>query len=665
MSCLKKISLPLTFFYFLFASTLQAQSDSQEKRLALVIGNSDYAEGYLKNPINDALLISEALDSLGFDIILDTNIRSRRDFINVIREFGEKRNEYDVAFVYYAGHGIQIGSENFLLPTEELFSNENDVIDYGVSVQNILRYLNDVTDKVNILILDACRNNPFERKWDAKRSIEQGKGLAKIPPPTGSLIAFSTEAGTTAEDGLGSNSVYCLSLYENMLRPDISLDQVFRNVRSEVLRTTSGEQRPIEASQLTGDTYYLNPKSSIEIRTEVIDLMINENLSQANDLVDSYLLFHENNYEFLTLKGHIMLLLSKDSLAYDYYSQALDLKTDYREAINHSIIYAQTDKDLGILNCIYKPELDTAFDYYANQYSNDFEILLQQARNNIFSREKTRCQLGLTQLEDLSVKLERNQLDTNYHQFGNWTGKHKVKWILDNNMMYAHECMGNWDEMIYWAQKCIASHREDDPWPHISLSRAYDSKLYELNRYELDTGGLFSKSLFHLNLAIGMTQDEYLNNYLKIEYLDVIERYSDTELTISDSLVEFSIGLGQSALMQINENFSSPNMRKSDIQYTLAYLEFLRGNYFKSISYSALGLVNAESTEYPLQQFKFYELNCLIYQMVDESSLFCENMHKIQGFLQEYDEDEIWGTWSTYSKDTFKPLMNNCNEANN
>ena len=152
MKLLKKISLSLTCIYSLLALTLQAQSDSQEKRLALVIGNSNYAEGYLKNPINDAVLIAKALDSLGFDIILDTNIGTRRDFINVIREFGEKRNEYDVAFVYYAGHGIQIGSENFLLPTEELFSNENDVIDYGVSVQNILRYLNDVTDKVNVLI---------------------------------------------------------------------------------------------------------------------------------------------------------------------------------------------------------------------------------------------------------------------------------------------------------------------------------------------------------------------------------------------------------------------------------------------------------------------------------------------------------------------------------
>lgn len=416
---------------------------------------------------------------------------------------------------------------------------------------------------------------------------------------------------------------------------------------------------------MQGDTYYLNPKSSIEIRTEVIDLMINENLSQANDLVDSYLIFHENNYEFLTLKGHIMLLLSEDSLAYDYYSQALDLKPDYREAISYAIVYGQTDDDLGILSCIYKPELDTAFDFYANQFPNDLGILLRQARNNIFSSKKTRCQLGLTQLESLLVKLERNQLDTNYSNFGHWIGEHKDRWMVENNMMYAHECLGNWDRMIFWAEKCIASHRVDDPWPHISLSTAYEGKFYELNHDTLDTSGLFNKSLVHMKLAIDMTQEESINNYVKIQYLSLLERYCGTELTISDSLIEFAIGLGHNALTQVNENLSKPNMRKSDIRYTLAYLEFLRGNYFKSISYSALGLVDAESTEYPLQQFKFYELNCLIYQMVDESSLFCENMHKIQGFLQEYDEDEIWGTWSTYPKDAFKPLMNNCNEANN
>ena len=108
--------------------------------------------------------------------------------LSAIKKFGSKRSEYDVAFVYYAGHGIQV-DDGTLLPTKEVFEEEFDVMDYGVSVQNIMRYLTAQTNEVNILILDACRDNPFESNWNTTRSLKGG-GLAKIPPPTGSLIVF-------------------------------------------------------------------------------------------------------------------------------------------------------------------------------------------------------------------------------------------------------------------------------------------------------------------------------------------------------------------------------------------------------------------------------------------------------------------------------------------
>ena len=121
-----------------------------------------------------------------------------------------------------------------MLPTKEVFEEEYDVLDYGVSVQNIMRYLEAQTNEVNVLILDACRDNPFESNWNTTRSLK-GNGLAKIPPPTGSLIAFSTDSGQTAPDGDGENSVYTISLSNNMLKQDTSIDQVFRNVRAEGL----------------------------------------------------------------------------------------------------------------------------------------------------------------------------------------------------------------------------------------------------------------------------------------------------------------------------------------------------------------------------------------------------------------------------------------------
>ena len=235
-----------------------------EKRLALVIGNANYEKGELKNPVNDARLIASTLDSLDFDVILKENLETKRDMTAAIREFGTKRSEYDVAFIYYAGHGIQVDDENFLLPTKEVFEEEFDVIDYGVSVQNIMRYLKAQTNEVNILVLDACRDNPFESNWNKTRSLK-GKGLAKIPPPTGSLIAFSTNSGQTAPDGSGKNSVYTSSLAKNILLENTSVDQVFRNVRSEVPVATNQLQRPVEATQLTGKAVYLNVPNKLDL----------------------------------------------------------------------------------------------------------------------------------------------------------------------------------------------------------------------------------------------------------------------------------------------------------------------------------------------------------------------------------------------------------------
>ncbi len=277
-------------FFIVFVVFVSSLSFSQEdKRLALVIGNANYDKGELKNPVNDARLVASTLDSLNFDVILKENLSTKREMLSAVKEFGVKRPEYDVAFVYYAGHGIQVEDENFLLPTKEVFEEEFDVMDYGVSVQNIMRYLRTQTNEVNILILDACRDNPFESSWSATRSLKGG-GLAKIPPPTGSLIAFSTDSGQTAPDGDGQNSVYTTSLTKNMLLEDTSIDQVFRNVRAEVLAKTGGGQRPVEATQLTGQAFYLKPGTFegdfLKIDEYLINRSIENNNNWANDVIE-------------------------------------------------------------------------------------------------------------------------------------------------------------------------------------------------------------------------------------------------------------------------------------------------------------------------------------------------------------------------------------------
>lgn len=621
----------LITIFFLFSLSLLAQN---EKRLGLVIGNSTYLEGELKNPVNDALLIAKALDSLNFDVILDTNITSRREFINVIREFGNKRKLYDVAFVYYAGHGIQIGSENFLLPTEETFNSEDEVIDFGVSVQNILRYLNQVSDRVNILVLDACRNNPYERKWEVSRSLSKGNGLAKIPPPTGSLIAFSTEAGSTAEDGDGVNSAYCKSLYENILKEDISLDQVFRNVRSDVLQTTGNKQRPIEASQLTGDTYYLNPKSSQELREEIIKNMLDGNLVNAMNKVDAYLMFHENDVSFLTQKGHIYKLLGEDSLSFFSYSEALKLDPTYLEAIESAIIYGTTDEDLGIINSIYSSEVDSIPSYYSKLYPDNYHISLSVIRNTIFNGNAEACRDALVNLNLLMNKLKKDELSLDQIKFGSWSNGRTSSPLrtIQNNMMYVYECLEDYQQVINWATIC-QELEPSDPWPYIMLARSYDKVFWNDTSGSLDTSYYAEKSVQNYLLAIEKIEDEILYTGLIDEFLQDL-KYWVIYNKVSPDLVRKSFTLGKKRLLSIDNDVPDAKWRKSQIRFSLACIEAARGNDFKALSYCSQGLADIEGTEDgELYSINFYELYTLIYGDLGETEMHCEAVQTLAQYL--------------------------------
>ena len=247
----------IIFFFFLFSFSFS----QEEKRLALVIGNSEYTKGPLKNPVNDATLIAETLEKLDFEVILHKNLKTRSGMLKAISEFGQLRPMYDIGFIYYAGHGIQVNNENYLIPTEEIIDTKLEVEDYAVSLQKILRYVESTdSNKINFLVLDACRDNPYELSWSRS---SKGNGLAKVPPPTGSLIAFSTDSNQTAADGEGENSLYTKSLAKNLMAENISIEQVFKNVLTEVLVESDNMQSPVYESKLTGSTYSLNKTFSI------------------------------------------------------------------------------------------------------------------------------------------------------------------------------------------------------------------------------------------------------------------------------------------------------------------------------------------------------------------------------------------------------------------
>ena len=209
---------------------------AQESRLALVIGNSEYTSGRLLNPVNDANKVSAKLKALGFDVMLRNNA-SNQEMGEAINDFTDKATNYDVALFYYAGHGIQSEGCNYLIPVNDnLIKKESDIEYNSQNVNRILRRLESSGCKLKIILLDACRNNPFERSWYRTAG---SKGLSPVDAPYGTLIQYSTKAGEIASD----NSPY-VKAFLQVLDTDLPILDFFSEVCNLVYRDTEGKQMP-------------------------------------------------------------------------------------------------------------------------------------------------------------------------------------------------------------------------------------------------------------------------------------------------------------------------------------------------------------------------------------------------------------------------------------
>ena len=226
-----------------------------EKRTALIIGNGHYQNvSVLDNPVNDANDMAVTLQSLGFEVIKGTDtslVQMRR----LIREFGEKlERQKGIGLFYYAGHGVEMNGKNFLIPVDADITREVETEDYALDVNSILRQMDEAKNGFNIVILDACRNNPFSRGWS--RSGDTG-GLANINAPTGTYIAYAAAPGSVASDGRGTrNGLFTGVLIKQLKRPGLKLEEVFKGVREEVMRITGDKQVPWDSSSIKGDFYF-------------------------------------------------------------------------------------------------------------------------------------------------------------------------------------------------------------------------------------------------------------------------------------------------------------------------------------------------------------------------------------------------------------------------
>ena len=220
----------LSFLTTVLAVLLLASGHAwAEKRVALVIGNSAYRNAPLANPVNDAKLMATTLRGLGFDVLesLDVDQRALKRAVTKFGDRLEAAGKDAVGLFYYAGHGVQIGGTNYLIPIGAEINREKDVDIEAVSANAVLANMEFAGNRVNIVIMDACRNNPYKRSF---RSA--ARGLAEMSATAGTLIAYATGPGDVAADGSGANSPYTLALSRAMKIPGLTVERMFKQVRN-------------------------------------------------------------------------------------------------------------------------------------------------------------------------------------------------------------------------------------------------------------------------------------------------------------------------------------------------------------------------------------------------------------------------------------------------
>jgi hypothetical protein len=248
-------------FILIAALLALAPADAQaEKRVALVIGNSAYRNApALPNPRDDAAAIAATLQKLGFSVQSGFDL-DRAATEQMLRAFGDTLGDADVALFYYAGHGLQVDTKNYIVPVDARLASENDLPFEAVDLTLVLSLM-ERRPRINLVFLDACRDNPLAqnlaRSMGASRSMAVSRGLAIAESGIGTLLVYATQPGNVALDGNGAHSPFTQGLLDYIATPDIEVRQMLTRVRAEVLQATGGKQVPWDHSSLTGDFFFV------------------------------------------------------------------------------------------------------------------------------------------------------------------------------------------------------------------------------------------------------------------------------------------------------------------------------------------------------------------------------------------------------------------------
>ena len=245
---LRLMSTLLLFGMLLLA--LASNALASQKRVALVIGNGAYIEGRLMNPVNDARLMTATLVSTGFEVTTLENA-TRRQMKEAISQFTRGLDEQSVGLFYFAGHGIEFGGENYLIPVDAEITQEADVEYESINAGRLLSGLRQSNGGLNLVILDACRNNPYARSFRSS-----SRGLSRMQPASGSLIFYATEPGSVASDGQGDNGIFTQHLVDAIRVTGKNIENVFKTTAINVSRATNKKQIPYIEGVLLGEFYF-------------------------------------------------------------------------------------------------------------------------------------------------------------------------------------------------------------------------------------------------------------------------------------------------------------------------------------------------------------------------------------------------------------------------
>jgi len=256
----------LTIFLFANDRALYLKKYKNELKIALVIGNNDYKKfSPLKNSVNDARDMKNILDKLGFYVFYLEN-GNKKEMKNIINKFTDREKNGGIGLFYYSGHGIEVEGKNYLIPINADINQKEDVEFEGINVDYLIKKIELAHNRLNIIILDACRNDPFSRGV--------GGGLAPIQNAKGMYIAFATAPGEVASDGNDKNGLFTKYLIKNLNKPNLTLDAVFNNTRKSVYRESNNKQLPWTSSSVIDDFYFKVDGGAIVYQKKNININI-------------------------------------------------------------------------------------------------------------------------------------------------------------------------------------------------------------------------------------------------------------------------------------------------------------------------------------------------------------------------------------------------------